>query len=175
MVTHLAAACGMLGWLAVEWIGHGKPTSLGAASGAVAGLVGITPAAGFVDALPGMFIGLTAGVLCYYGVRLKSRFGFDDALDVVGVHGVGGTTGAILTGVFASTAVNPAGADGLLAGNAAQLVPQIVGVLVTMVFSFAVSLAILKVIESTMGLRVDEETEERGLDIAEHAETGYVL
>ena len=175
MVTHLAAACGMIGWLAAEWIGPGKPTSLGAASGAVAGLVGITPAAGFVDVLPGMAIGLAAGVLCYFGVRLKSKFGFDDALDVVGVHGVGGTTGAILTGVFASTAVNSAGADGLLAGNPSQLVPQVVGVLVTIAFSFAVSFAILKLIDATIGLRVDEETEERGLDVVEHAETGYVL
>ncbi|MRR11359.1 ammonium transporter, partial [bacterium] len=164
-----------IGWLAAEWIGHGKPTSLGAASGAVAGLVGITPAAGFVDVLPGMFIGLTAGVLCYFGVRLKNRFGFDDALDVVGVHGVGGTTGAILTGVFASTAVNAAGADGLLAGNAAQLVPQVVGVLVTIAFSFIVSFIILKLIDRTIGLRVDAEVEERGLDISEHAEAGYVL
>ena len=175
MVTHLAAACGMIGWLAAEWIGPGKPTSLGAASGAVAGLVGITPAAGFVDVLPGMAIGLAAGVLCYFGVRLKSKFGFDDALDVVGVHGVGGTTGAILTGVFASTAVNSAGADGLLAGNPSQLVPQVVGVLATIAFSFAVSFAILKLIDATIGLRVDEETEERGLDVVEHAETGYVL
>ena len=175
MVTHLAAACGMVGWLAAEWIGHGKPTSLGAASGAVAGLVGITPAAGFVDVLPGMLIGLTAGVLCYFGLRLKKRFGFDDALDVVGVHGIGGTTGAILTGVFASTAINAAGADGLLAGNPAQLLPQIVGEVATVGFSFAVSFAILKLIDVTIGLRVDEETEERGLDISEHAETGYVL
>jgi Amt family ammonium transporter len=175
MVTHLAAACGMLGWLAAEWIGHGKPTSLGAASGAVAGLVGITPAAGFVDVLPGMLIGLLAGVACYYGVRLKNKFGFDDALDVVGVHGVGGTLGALLTGVFASTAVNAAGRDGLLAGNAAQLVPQVVGVIATIAFSFIASFIILKLIDATMGLRVDAEAEERGLDISEHAETAYVL
>ena len=175
MVTHLAAAAGMLGWLAMEWFQHGKPTSLGAASGAVAGLVGITPAAGFVDVIPGLIIGLTAGVLCYYGIRLKAKFGFDDALDVVGIHGVGGTAGAILTGVFASTAVNSAGRDGLLAGNAAQLIPQVVGVLVTMVFSFVVSFAILKVIEATIGVRVSPEAEETGLDLADHAETGYVL
>jgi len=175
MVTHLAAAAGMLGWLAVETIVHGKPTTLGAASGAVAGLVGITPAAGFVNAIPGMIIGLTAGVLCFYGVQLKNKFGFDDALDVVGVHGVGGTTGAILTGVFATTAVNAAGRNGLIAGNPSQLVPQIVGVLVTMVFSFVVSFAILKVIDATVGLRVDAEAEETGLDLSDHAETGYVL
>jgi Amt family ammonium transporter len=175
MVTHLAAAAGMLGWLAVEWLQHGKPTSLGAASGAVAGLVGITPAAGFVDVVPGLIIGLCAGVFCYYGVRLKAKFGFDDALDVVGVHGVGGTTGAILTGVFASTAVNAAGRDGLLFGNPAQLVPQIVGVLVTVAFSFTLSYIILKVIDATMGLRVSPEAEETGLDLADHAETAYAL
>jgi len=175
MVTHLAAATGMLGWLAMEWFQHGKPTSLGAASGAVAGLVGITPAAGFVDAVPGMLIGLAAGILCYFGIRLKAKFGFDDALDVVGIHGVGGTTGAILTGVFASTAVNAAGRDGLLFGNPAQLVPQIVGVLVTLVFSFVVSFAILKVIDALIGVRVSPEAEETGLDLADHAETGYVL
>lgn len=175
LVTHLAAACGMTGWLAAEWISHGKPTSLGAASGAVAGLVGITPAAGYVDVLPGMLIGLVVGVLCFYGVRLKAKFGFDDALDVIGVHGVGGTTGALLTGVFASTAVNAAGADGLLAGNAAQMVPQVVGVLATIAFSFIASFIILKLIDVTIGLRVDDETEERGLDISEHAETAYVL
>lgn len=175
MVTHLAAAAGMIGWLAAEWIGHGKPTSLGAASGAVAGLVGITPAAGFVDAMPGMLIGLAAGVLCYFGVKLKNRFGFDDALDVVGIHGVGGTTGAILTGVFASTAVNSAGRDGLLAGNAAQMVPQLVGVGATIAFSFILSFVILKVVDVLVGLRHDEEAEETGLDLADHAETAYVM
>jgi Amt family ammonium transporter len=174
MVTHLAAAAGMLGWLAIEWLQHGKPTTLGAASGAVAGLVGITPAAGFVDAMPGILIGLAAGVLCYYGVKIKNRFGFDDALDVVGIHGVGGTTGAILTGVFASTAVNAAGRDGLLAGNAAQLVPQFVGVLATIAFSFVMSFVILKLIDAVVGLRVSDEEEDAGLDLSDHAETAYV-
>ncbi len=175
MVTHLSAAAGMLGWVAVEWIQRGKPTTLGAASGAVAGLVGITPAAGFVDAVPGLIIGLAAGVLCYFGVQLKNRLGYDDALDVVGVHGVGGITGALLTGVFASTAVNSLGRDGLLAGNPGQLIPQIVGVLVTVVFSFVVSFLILKVIDATIGVRVSAEAEEVGLDLSEHAETGYSL
>ncbi|HET6350727.1 MAG TPA: ammonium transporter [Coriobacteriia bacterium] len=175
MATHLAAAAGMLGWLIVERIQHGKFTTLGAASGAVAGLVGVTPAAGFVDAGPAMIIGLVVGVLCYFGVSLKNKFGFDDALDVVGVHGVGGTTGAILTGVFASTAVNAAGRDGLLFGNPGQLVPQIVGVLVTIVFSFGISFVILKVLDATIGIRASAEDEERGLDLVDHAETGYVL
>ncbi|MBA4370387.1 MAG: ammonia channel protein [Coriobacteriaceae bacterium] len=175
MATHLAAAAGMLGWLLMERIFHGKATTLGAASGAVAGLVGITPASGFVDAVPGMLIGLAAGVICYFGIQIKNRFGYDDALDVVGIHLVGGTTGAILTGVFASTAINSAGRDGLLAGNAAQMVPQLISVGATMVFSFGVSWILLKVIDAVIGLRVDEETESTGLDIAEHAETGYVL
>ncbi len=174
MATHLAAACGMLGWIGMEWWQHGKPTTLGAASGAVAGLVGITPAAGFVDALPAMAIGLTVGVLCYFGVKIKSRFGFDDALDVVGVHGVGGVTGALLTGVFAGVITNP-DYKGLLAGNAAQLWPQLVGVVATIAFSFTVSFVLLKVIDRFIGLRVDDDTEQRGLDLAEHAETGYVL
>jgi Amt family ammonium transporter len=181
MVTHLAAAAGLLGWIIVEWIQHGKPTTLGAASGAVAGLVGITPAAGFVDAVPGMIIGLTAGIACYFGVKLKSKFGFDDALDVVGVHGVGGTVGAIATGLFASTAVSGAveflgGTNGLFyGGGATQLIRQIIGIAAAWAFSFVVSLAILKVTDLLVGLRAAPEDEERGLDLADHAETGYVL
>ncbi len=175
LVTHLSAAAGLLAWNLAEILTEGKPTVLGAASGAVAGLVGITPAAGFVEPMPAIVIGLSAGLLCYFGLRLKTKFRFDDALDVVGVHGVGGTTGALLTGVFATTAVNSAGRDGVLAGNPAQMVPQIVGIVATMAFSFVVSFVILKVLDATMGIRVDAETEEAGLDIAEHAETGYVL
>ena len=175
LVTHLSAAAGLLAWNLAEVFTEGKPTVLGAASGAVAGLVGITPAAGFVEPMPAIVIGLSAGLLCYFGLRLKTKFKFDDALDVVGVHGVGGTTGALLTGVFATTAVNSAGRDGVLAGNPAQMVPQIVGIVATMAFSFVVSFVILKVLDATMGIRVDAETEEAGLDIAEHAETGYVL
>jgi Amt family ammonium transporter len=174
LATNLSAAAGMLAWGAAEvWSGH-KPTVLGAASGAVAGLVGITPAAGFVGPMPALAIGAITGALCYFGLRLKSRFGFDDALDVVGVHGVGGTTGALLTGVFASLAVNSAGANGLLFGGGLLLLgKQFVGVAATIAFSFAVSYAILRVLDATMGLRVDAETESIGLDIAEHAEAGY--
>jgi len=176
MATHLSAAAGMLAWTLMEvFTGH-KPTVLGAASGAVAGLVGITPAAGFVGPMPAIAIGLITGALCYFGLKLKSRFGFDDALDVVGVHGVGGTTGAILTGVFASVAINSAGADGLLyGGGLALLGKQLVGVGSTIAFSFLVSFIILKLLDSTMGIRVDSEVEAGGLDIAEHAETGYEL
>jgi len=174
MATHLAAAAGMLGWLAFEWAGKGSPTTLGAASGAVAGLVGITPAAGFVGPIPAIIIGLAAGIGCYYGVRMKERFHFDDALDVVGVHGVGGTIGAILTGVFAGVASNAA-YKGLLAGNPMQLVYQLVGVVATIAFSLTVSLVLLKLIDLTIGLRVDAETEVAGLDVSEHAETAYII
>lgn len=181
MATHLAAAAGLLGWVIVEWAQHGKPTTLGAASGAVAGLVGITPAAGFVEPMPGMLIGLIAGVGCYFGVQLKRKFGYDDALDVVGVHGVGGTLGALLTGLLASTAASGAveaagGLDGLLYGGGfTQLGRQAVGVLAAWTFSFVLSLVILKVIDAVVGVRAEPEAEEAGLDLADHAETGYVL
>jgi Amt family ammonium transporter len=164
----------VLGWIVPEWLTHKKPTTLGAASGAVAGLVGITPAAGFVGAMPAIVIGLAAGFLCYYGVQLKNKLGYDDALDVVGVHGVGGTTGAILTGVFAGVSTNP-DYTGLLAGNAGQMVPQIVGVLAAWALSFIVSIILFKVIDAVIGLRVDEDEEETGLDLALHAETGYIM
>jgi Amt family ammonium transporter len=176
MVTHLAAAAGLLGWLIPEKLQHGKPTTLGAASGAVAGLVAITPASGYVDAVPAMIIGLSAGIACYFGIKLKDRLKLDDALDVVGIHGVGGTLGALMTGIFASTAVNAAGANGLLYGGGfALLGKQVVGILVAWVFSFVVSFAIIKLIDVVMGARVDAEAEESGLDLAEHAEAGYVL
>lgn len=172
----LSAAAGMLAWTLVEVLTGHKPMVLGAASGAVAGLVGITPAAGFVGPMPALAIGAITGTLCYFGLHLKKRFDFDDALDVVGVHGVGGTTGAILTGVFASLAVNSAGADGLLAGGGFALIgKQLAGVGATIVFSFVVSFIILKLLDATMGIRVDSDVEAGGLDIAEHAETGYEL
>ena len=174
LATNLSAAAGMLAWTATELLTGRKPTVLGAASGAVAGLVGITPAAGFVGPMPALAIGAITGCLCYFGLRIKSRFGFDDALDVVGVHGVGGTTGAILTGVFANLAVNSAGANGLLYGGGfALLGKQLIGVGATIAFSLLASFIILKLIDLTIGLRVDAESESTGLDVAEHAETGY--
>jgi Amt family ammonium transporter len=174
MATNLSAAAGMLAWGLAEVLTGHKPTVLGAASGAVAGLVGITPAAGFVGPMPALVIGAVTGTLCYFGLRLKTRFGSDDVQSVVGVHGVGGTTGAILTGVFASLAVNAAGANGLLSGGGfALLGKQLVGVAATIAFSFIVSFIILKLLDATMGIRVDAETEASGLDVAEHAETGY--
>ncbi|MDP2234591.1 MAG: ammonium transporter [Actinomycetota bacterium] len=175
MATHLAAAAGMLAWLVAEKIRHGKATTLGAASGAVAGLVGITPAAGYVGPMAAIAIGVVVGVACFLGIDLKTRFGFDDALDVVGIHGVGGTTGALLTGIFATTAINSAGQDGLLYGNAALLLEQFIGVIATIAFSFGVSWLLFKILDRTIGLRPSEESEDLGLDQSEHAEAGYVL
>ena len=175
MATHLAAAAAMLAWLALEKMQHGKATTLGAASGAVAGLVGITPAAGYVGPMAAIAIGLIAGAACFFGISLKNKFGFDDALDVVGIHGVGGTIGALLTGVFATTAINSAGQNGLLYGNTSLIVEQVIGVVATIIFSFTVSFALFKIIDSTIGLRPSLENEDIGLDQAEHAETGYVL
>ena len=172
--THLGGMAGMAMWVLVEWVHCGKPTTLGAASGAIAGLATITPAAGFVGPNAAIIIGLIAGAACYYGITLKTTFGYDDSLDVVGIHGLGGIIGTICLGIFASKAVNPSGADGLLAGNAGFLGTQVVGVLVVGVYAFVVSMILLKVIGALMGgLRVSEEDEERGLDLGEHSETAY--
>jgi Amt family ammonium transporter len=174
-VTHLAAAAAAVSWISAEWLHQGKPTTLGIASGAVAGLVAITPAAGFVGPVAALIIGLVAGVLCYWGVSLKWKLGYDDSLDVVGVHGLGGSWGALATGVFASTAINPAGAAGLLEGNGSQLAVQAVSVLATWAFAFGGSWAILKVVQVLVGLRVAPDQEQEGLDLSLHGETGYSL
>jgi Amt family ammonium transporter len=158
-----------------EWLHRERPTTLGAASGAVAGLVAITPAAGFVGPVSALMIGGLAGVICYMGVLAKSKLGYDDSLDVVGIHGLGGTWGALATGLFASKVVNPDGANGLFFGNPGQLWIQFVSVLVTCVFAFFMTFVILKILDSTMGLRVSEEEEVRGLDITQHSETAYSL
>ncbi len=173
VTTHFAAATAMLSWLFVEWKFHGKPTTLGAASGAVAGLVAITPAAGFVGILPSVAIGLGAGVFCYFGVSLKARFGYDDSLDVVGIHGVGGLLGTICLGVFASTAVNPAGADGLLRGNFSLLLSQLQGIFAVGAYTFVISYVLLKLINAVSPLRLSAKDEEDGLDTAEHCEAAY--
>jgi Amt family ammonium transporter len=175
VVTHVATAAAALAWLFSEWMTQGKPTVLGAASGAVAGLVAITPAAGFVSPLSAIIIGIGGGVLCYTACNLKAAFGYDDSLDVVGVHGVGGTWGAIATGLFASKAVNAAGADGLFFGNPGQLWTQIVAVLATWVFAFVGTLVILSILKALMGLRISEEEERMGLDLSQHNEKGYAL
>jgi Amt family ammonium transporter len=173
VVTHIASATAALSWLFFEWAHRGKPTTLGAASGAVAGLVAITPASGYVGPLSAIVIGGLAGVICYGGVLMKSRLGYDDSLDVVGIHGLGGTWGALATGLFASTRVNPGAANGLFFGNAGQLWTQVVSVVATVVFAFVMTLIILKVIDWTMGLRVTADDEEKGIDISLHNETAY--
>jgi len=173
VVTHTAAAAAALAWMIVEWMYRGKPTVLGAASGAVAGLVAITPASGFVGPMASIVIGLVAGVLCYLAVLWKSKLGYDDALDVVGIHGVGGIWGALATGLFASKAINAAGADGLFYGNPAQLGIQAMAVLVSVVFAFVGTFVILKLVDGLMGLRVSEEDERKGLDLSQHDERAY--
>jgi Amt family ammonium transporter len=157
----------------VEWMYRGKPTVLGAASGAVSGLVAITPASGFVGPMASIVIGLGAGVLCYLAVLWKSKLGYDDALDVVGIHGVGGVWGALATGLFASKAINAAGADGLFYGNPAQLGIQAMAVLISVVFAFVGTFVILKLVDGLMGLRVSEEDERKGLDLSQHDERAY--
>jgi len=173
VVTHIATAAAALAWAAAEWVYKGKATTLGAASGAVAGLVAITPGSGFVGPMPALIIGFVAGILCYAGIMAKNRFGYDDSLDVVGVHGVGGTWGALATGLFASKAINDAGDNGLFFGNPGLLGIQAVAVLATWVYAFVMTLIILKVLDWMMGLRVSDEEEETGLDLSQHSETGY--
>ncbi len=175
VVTHIASAAAALSWITIEWLHRGKPTTLGAASGAVAGLVAITPGSGFVGPLAALIIGALVSVICYGGIMLKSRLGYDDSLDVVGVHGLGGTWGALATGLFASKLINPNGANGLFFGNPGQLWTQFLAVAVTWIFAFVMTSIILKVVDIIVGLRVTDEEEERGLDISQHNETGYSL
>ncbi len=173
VVTHVSTAAAALSWMVAEWAHRGNPTVLGAASGAVAGLVAITPASGFVGPVSAIIIGLAAGVACYLAITLKTKLGYDDSLDVVGVHGVGGTWGALATGLFASKAINSAGNDGLFFGNPSLVGIQALSVISAWVYSFAVTLLILKVLDWTMGLRVSEEHEVNGLDLSLHNESGY--
>jgi len=182
VATHFGAAAAAVGWAGAEWIRNGKASVLGGISGAVAGLVAITPAAGFVKPMPALLIGLIAGVFCYWMVAIvKAKFGYDDSLDAFGVHGAGGTLGAILTGIFAVSAVNPIFKDaqgnvlpsGLLEGNAHQLLNQIVGIAIAWVLAIVGTLIILKLVDVTIGLRVSEEEEVQGLDLSQHGEEGY--
>ena len=175
LVTHLAAATGCLTWVGAEWILRDKPTSLGLASGAIAGLGSITPASGFVGPGAAIIIGGVAGVICYLAVLAKDKLGYDDSLDVVGIHGIGGVWGTLATGLFASKAINSAGADGLFFGNAAQMGPQIIGVVATIAYSFIITVALLYAVKAIMGLRVSEEHEELGVDTSLHGEAGYTL
>ncbi len=173
VVTHISTAAATLSWMIAEWLHRGEPTVLGAASGAVAGLVAITPASGFVGPVSAILIGLIGGVLCYSAINLKTKLGYDDSLDVVGVHGVGGTWGALATGLFASKAINSAGNNGLFFGNSSLLGIQALSVVSAWIYSFAVTLIILKVLDWTMGLRVMDEHEVDGLDLSQHGEVGY--
>jgi Amt family ammonium transporter len=173
VVTHISTASAALSWMIVEWAYRGNPTVLGAASGAVAGLVAITPASGFVGPVSAIVIGLAAGGICYFAINFKNRLGYDDSLDVVGVHGVGGTWGALATGLFASKAINSAGNDGLFFGNPSLLGIQALSVVSAWIYSFVMTLIILKILDWTMGLRVSDEHEINGLDISQHGEAGY--
>ncbi|MGA8152781.1 MAG: ammonium transporter [Terriglobales bacterium] len=182
VATHFGAAAAVIGWGGAEWLRNGKPSALGAISGAVAGLVAITPAAGFVGPKAALLIGLIAGIFCYLMVvKVKAVFGYDDSLDAFGVHGAGGTLGALLTGVFAKSVVNPIFKDaqgntmasGLLEGNSHQMLNQLVGVLIAWALAIIGTLIILKVVDLTIGLRVSEEEELEGLDLSQHGEEGY--
>ena len=175
VVTNTSAAMGALTWMTVSWLHKGAPSVLGAAAGAVAGLVAITPASGYVDVSASILIGLGAGVFCYAAIQLTKRLGVDDALDVFGVHGIGGTWGALATGVFATVAVNAAAKDGLLAGNPEQLGIQAIAVVATITYSAVMTFVILKVINLFVGLRVPEQDEVLGLDATQHREAAYQL
>ena len=184
VATHFGAAAAAIGWSVAEWVRNGKPSALGAISGCVAGLVAITPAAGFVGPMPALLIGLIAGAFCFWMVaRVKAQFGYDDSLDAFGVHGAGGTLGAILTGVFATSAVNPIFKDtqgntlpsGLIDGNTHQLLNQFVGVAFAWALAIVGTLVILKIVDVTIGLRVTEDQEIQGLDLSQHGEEGYAF
>ncbi len=174
VVTQVAAAAGLLGWVLVEWIRSGKPTILGAVSGAIAGLVAITPAAGYVTVLPSVAIGLIGGGICYTAVAIvKERFGYDDSLDAFGVHGIGGMWGAIATGLWATTAVNPDGANGLFYGETNLFVAQVISIGVAVIFAVVGSTVLYKVVNALVALRANDDEEITGLDLTEHGERGY--
>jgi len=182
VATHFASAAAVIGWTSAEWLRNGKPSALGAISGAVAGLVAITPASGFVGPMSSMLIGFAAGVVCYFMVaKVKARLGYDDSLDAFGVHGIGGTLGAVLTGIFATSTINPIFKDangnvlpsGMIEGNFHQVWNQLAGVVMAWVIAIVGTLLILKLVDLTIGLRVTAEHEIQGLDISQHGEEGY--
>ena len=173
IATHAAAAMGAIAWCGAEWAHRGKPTVLGVASGAVAGLATVTPAAGYIAPMSAIAIGLVAGMTCYAAIVWKGRFGYDDSLDVVGIHGVGGVIGILATGLFASKVVNPGGADGLFFGNPGLFGIQLLVVVVTMTFTIISTFLILKLVDSLTGLRVSSEEEATGLDLSQHNERAY--
>jgi Amt family ammonium transporter len=173
LATHTAAAMGAMAWCAVEWAHRGKPTVLGVASGAVAGLATVTPAAGYITPLFAVAIGTVAGMACYAAIVWKGRFGYDDSLDVVGIHGVGGVIGILATGLCASKIINPAGADGLFYGNPGLFGVQLLVAVVTTIFSMVGTFVILKLVDSMTGLRVSSDEEATGLDLSQHNERAY--
>ena len=184
VATHFGAAAAALGWMFAEWVRHGKPSLLGGISGAVAGLVAITPASGFVQPFPALLIGFLAGICCFYmATTVKNKFGYDDSLDAFGVHGAGGTLGALLTGVFATNAVNDALKDsagkpmplGWIDGNAGQVLNQAVGVAISIVLAVVGTFIILKIVDLVIGVRASAEQELEGLDLSMHGEEGYIL
>ncbi|MDI6800775.1 MAG: ammonium transporter [Thermodesulfovibrionales bacterium] len=173
VVTHISAVSATIIWVIIEWLHRGKPTMFGAATGSIAGLATITPASGFVGPMSALLIGLAAGSICYISLNMKTRLGYDDSLDAFGVHGIGGILGSLALGIFAQKAINPSGADGWFFGNFKLFSTQLIGVIITVVYSFVVTVVILKVLDKIVGLRVDEESEVEGLDISQHGESGY--
>jgi Amt family ammonium transporter len=173
VTTHTSAVGATVIWVIIEWLHRGKPTMFGAATGSVAGLATITPASGFVGPMSALVIGLAAGAICYVALNMKTKFGYDDSLDAFGVHGVGGIAGTFATGLFAQTLINPAGTNGLFFGNQQLLISQMIAISITAIYSFGVTAIILKVLDKTVGLRIDEESEVSGLDISQHGESGY--
>jgi len=173
LTTHVAACSATITWVIVEWYHRGKPTMFGAATGSIAGLATITPASGFVGPFPALFIGIAAAIVCYIALNAKTKYGYDDSLDAFGVHGVGGTLGTLMAGLFASVAINAAGANGALYGNAKQFFIQAGAVALAALYSFIVSFVMLKVLDRLMGLRIQAEQETEGLDISQHGEAGY--
>lgn len=175
VATHIAAVSATLLWVIIEWLHRGKPTMFGAATGAIAGLATITPASGFVGPMSALVIGLLAGALCYVALNMKGKLGYDDSLDAFGVHGVGGIIGTLGAGLFAQKLINQAGSDGLFFGNAHQLLVQGLSIIAVAVYSFVLTLVLLKLVGAITGLRVSEEDEVAGLDITQHEESGYTL
>ena len=176
VVTNTAAAAAGLTWALIDWLHNGKPTMFGTVTGAVAGLVAITPAAGFVGVIPAVIIGFCVSIICFLMVAIvKMKFGYDDSLDAFGVHGIGGIFGALATGLFASKEINPAGADGLFNGNPKLFLIQLAAVSFTIVYSLVVTFVILKVIDKLIGVRVSEKDEAVGLDLTQHKETAYTV
>jgi Amt family ammonium transporter len=173
VATHASAVAATLMWVVIEWLHRGKPTMFGAATGSVAGLATVTPAAGFISPVAALIIGLAAGSVCYLALNMKSKFGYDDSLDAFGVHGVGGIIGTLAAGLFAQLMINPSGANGLFYGNPGLFLTQLLAVSVSVAYAFGMTFILLKVVDLVCGLRLEDEDERKGLDISQHGERGY--